>query len=52
MNRPRIKRTTARVATPEGDIYLLREAAGGDIHIEQPGKEGRRLLAALDGRLT
>ena len=41
-----------QLETPEGDLYLLREAAGGDIHIEQPGEEGRRLLAALDGRRT
>ena len=52
MNRPRIKRTTGWVETPEGDLYLLRAATGEDIHIEQPAENGRRLLAALDGRRT
>ena len=49
MIRPRIKRTTERVESPNGDIYLLRPSAGADIQIEQPDEEGRRLLAALDG---
>ncbi|HWM55571.1 MAG TPA: TOMM precursor leader peptide-binding protein [Solirubrobacterales bacterium] len=50
MERPRIKRTTVRVESPQGDLYLLRGSASEDIHIGQPGEQGRRLLAALDGR--
>jgi molybdopterin-synthase adenylyltransferase len=49
MTRPRIKRTTERIESPDGDIYLLRPSAGADIHIENPDPEGRRLLDALDG---
>jgi bacteriocin biosynthesis cyclodehydratase domain-containing protein len=52
MIKPRIKRTTERVETPGGDIFLLRPGATADIHIEQPDEEGRRLLAALDGSQT
>ena len=52
MIKPRIKRTTERMETPEGDIFLLRPGAGADIQIEQPDDEGRRLLAALDGSRT
>src|SRR5215813_3476639 len=52
MDRPRIKRTTQRMEAPNGDLYLLRPSAGADIHIEDPDAEGRRLLAALDGRRT
>ncbi len=52
MDRPRIKRTTQRLDTPNGDLYLLRPSAGTDIHIEKPGKAGRRLLDALDGTHT
>jgi bacteriocin biosynthesis cyclodehydratase domain-containing protein len=52
MTRPRIKRTTEQMESPEGDLYLLRPSAGTDVHIEQPDEEGRRLLAALDGRRT
>jgi bacteriocin biosynthesis cyclodehydratase domain-containing protein len=37
---------------PNGDLYLLRPSAGADIHIEEPDREGRRLLAALDGTRT
>jgi len=37
---------------PNGDLYLLRPSAGADIHIEDPDEEGRRLLAALDGKMT
>jgi bacteriocin biosynthesis cyclodehydratase domain-containing protein len=37
---------------PNGDLYLLRPSAGTDIHIEDPDEEGRRLLAALDGKRT
>jgi molybdopterin-synthase adenylyltransferase len=49
MTRPRIKRTTERIESPDGDIYLLRPSAGADIQIENPDPEGRRLLDALDG---
>jgi bacteriocin biosynthesis cyclodehydratase domain-containing protein len=52
MQRPRLKRTTQRMEAPNGDIYLLRPSAGGDIHIEEPDSEGRRLLLALDGTWT
>ena len=44
MRRPRIKRTTEEIETPEGDIYLLRPSADNDIRIEQPDAEERRLL--------
>jgi molybdopterin-synthase adenylyltransferase len=49
MQRPRIKRTTEQIETPEGDVYLLRPSAENDIRIEQPDDAERRLLAALDG---
>ena len=49
MNRPRIKRTTEQIESPNGDLYLLRPSAGADIQIENPDEEERRLLAALDG---
>jgi bacteriocin biosynthesis cyclodehydratase domain-containing protein len=52
MTRPRIKRTTEQLESPEGDLFLLRPSAGTDIHIERPDEDGRRLLAALDGRRT
>jgi molybdopterin-synthase adenylyltransferase len=52
MRRPRIKRTTEPVWTPEGDVYLMRTSAGNDIHIERPNEEQRRLLEALDGEHT
>jgi bacteriocin biosynthesis cyclodehydratase domain-containing protein len=52
MERPRIKRTTQRMEAPNGDLYLLRPSAGADVHIENPDAEGRRLLAALDGKRT
>ena len=52
MRRPRIKRTTEEIETPEGDVYLLRPSADNDIRIEQPDTEERRLLAAVDGRST
>ena len=52
MRRPRIKRTTERIETPEGDIYLLRPSADNDIRIEKPDAEERRLLAAVDGDNT
>ncbi len=49
--RPRIKRTIKKIHAPDGDLYLIRPNAT-DIHIEQPGGEGLRLLAALDGEHT
>jgi bacteriocin biosynthesis cyclodehydratase domain-containing protein len=49
MMRPRIKRTTERMESPDGDLYLLRPSAGADVHIENPDSEGRQLLDALDG---
>jgi bacteriocin biosynthesis cyclodehydratase domain-containing protein len=52
MRRPRIKRTTESVGSPDGDLYLLRPSSDGDIRIENPGAEDRRLLAALDGEHT
>jgi bacteriocin biosynthesis cyclodehydratase domain-containing protein len=51
MTRPRIKRTTEQIESPNGDLYLLRPSAGADIQIENPDPEGRRLLDALDGSL-
>jgi molybdopterin-synthase adenylyltransferase len=52
MRRPRIKRTTEPVGSPDGDIYLMRPSAGNDIRIEKPSEEQRRLLEALDGEHT
>ncbi len=52
MTRPRIKRTTEQIETPNGDLYLLRPSAGADVQIENPDAEGRALLAALDGSLN
>lgn len=52
MIRPRIKRTTESISSPDGDLYLLRPSADNDIRIEQPDEEDRRLLAALDGEHT
>lgn len=52
MRRPRIKRTTEQIETPEGDLILLRPSAESDIRIEKPGAEERRLLAAVDGSRT
>jgi hypothetical protein len=49
MNRPRIKKTTEIIESPEGDLYLMRPSAGADIRIEAPDGEQRALLAALDG---
>ena len=49
MLRPRIKRTTERMESPNGDLYMLRPSAGTDIQIEQPHAEGRELIDALDG---
>lgn len=52
MTRPRIKRTTERMRTPDGDLYLMRPSASTDVHIEQPDEEGLGLLDALDGKRT
>ncbi|MGN6664820.1 MAG: TOMM precursor leader peptide-binding protein [Solirubrobacterales bacterium] len=49
MRRPRIKRTTEEIETPEGDVILMRPSADGDIRIEKPDEGERRLLAAFDG---
>jgi bacteriocin biosynthesis cyclodehydratase domain-containing protein len=48
LRRPRIKRTTEQIETPDGDIYLLRPSAGNDIRIDKPDEGERRLLAALE----
>jgi bacteriocin biosynthesis cyclodehydratase domain-containing protein len=52
LQRPRIKRTTEQIETPEGDVYLLRPSSENDIRIEKPDEEERRLLAAIDGERT
>jgi molybdopterin-synthase adenylyltransferase len=52
MQRPRIKRTTESIRSPEGDVYLMRASADGDIRIESPSEEQRQLLEALDGEHT
>jgi bacteriocin biosynthesis cyclodehydratase domain-containing protein len=52
MRRPRIKRTTEPVGSPDGDVYLMRPSAGNDIRIEKPDEEERQLLEALDGGHT
>lgn len=49
MTRPRIKRTTEQMESPEGDLYLMRPSAGADIQIEKPDQDGRLLLASLNG---
>ena len=50
--RPRIKRTTEPVQSPDGDIYLLRASANSDIRIENPDAKQRQLIEALDGKHT
>jgi bacteriocin biosynthesis cyclodehydratase domain-containing protein len=52
MLRPRIKRTTEPVDSPDGDVYLMRPSSENDIRIEQPNEEQRQLLGALDGEHT
>ena len=52
MQRPRIKRTTEPIGSPDGDIYLMRPSAGNDIRIEKPDEEQRQLLESLDGEHT
>jgi molybdopterin-synthase adenylyltransferase len=52
VKRPRIKRTTEPIDSPDGDVLLMRPSAGNDIRIERPDEQERRLLAALDGEHT
>jgi molybdopterin-synthase adenylyltransferase len=52
MLRPRIKRTTEPIESPDGDVLLMRPSAGSDIRIESPDESERQLLAALDGEHT
>ena len=52
MRRPRIKRTTESIGSPEGDVYLMRPSADSDIRIEKPNEEERELLGSLDGEHT
>jgi bacteriocin biosynthesis cyclodehydratase domain-containing protein len=52
VERPRIKRTTEPIESPNGDLLLLRPSADGDIRIEQPDDRDRRLLASFDGEHT
>jgi bacteriocin biosynthesis cyclodehydratase domain-containing protein len=52
MRRPRIKRTTESIGSPDGDVLLMRPSAGSDIRIENPDPEQRQLLEALDGEHT
>ncbi|MFL5898551.1 MAG: TOMM precursor leader peptide-binding protein [Solirubrobacterales bacterium] len=52
MRRPRLKRTTEQIETPEGDVYLLRPTDENDIRIEKPDAGEQRLLAAIDGEHT
>jgi molybdopterin-synthase adenylyltransferase len=52
VQRPRIKRTTEPIGSPDGDLYLMRPSAANDIRIENPNKEQRQLLESLDGEHT
>jgi bacteriocin biosynthesis cyclodehydratase domain-containing protein len=52
VRRPRIKRTTEPIGSPDGDVYLMRPSAGSDIRIENPDEEQRQLLESLDGERT
>jgi bacteriocin biosynthesis cyclodehydratase domain-containing protein len=52
MRRPRIKRTTESIGSPDGDVLLMRPSADSDIRIENPDAEQRQLLEALDGEHT
>jgi bacteriocin biosynthesis cyclodehydratase domain-containing protein len=52
MLRPRIKRTTEPIESPDGDVYLMRPSADSDIRIEKPNTEERQLLESLDGEHT
>jgi bacteriocin biosynthesis cyclodehydratase domain-containing protein len=52
MERPRIKRTLELVASPGGDVYILRPSEDADLRIELPDETARRLLDALDGERT
>ncbi len=49
MHRPRIKRTTELIESPDGDVYMLRPSADSDVFIERPDDDQRRLLSLLDG---
>ncbi len=49
MLRPRLKRTTELIESPDGDLLLLRPSADADVRIERPDREQRLLLASLDG---
>jgi molybdopterin/thiamine biosynthesis adenylyltransferase len=48
MKRPRIKRTTERIQTPEGDVLLLRPSLDSVLRVEG-SDEDMLLLASLDG---
>jgi bacteriocin biosynthesis cyclodehydratase domain-containing protein len=52
MLRPRIKRTTEPIGSPDGDVYLIRASDENDIRIEKPSAEQKQLLEALDGEHT
>src|SRR5215218_5535669 len=52
MLRPRIKRTTEQIETPEGDLILVRPSDDNDLRIEGPSDQQRRLIVALDGSRT
>jgi bacteriocin biosynthesis cyclodehydratase domain-containing protein len=52
MRRPRIKRTTEPIRSPDGDVYLMRPSADSDLRIEKPNEEERQLLESLDGEHT
>lgn len=52
MRRPRIKRTTERIETPDGDVVLMRPSGDADVRIQRPDESDRRLLAAFDGEHT
>lgn len=48
MNKPRLKRTIARLEAPDGNLILLRTGRP-DVCIQHPDVEERGLVAALDG---
>jgi bacteriocin biosynthesis cyclodehydratase domain-containing protein len=52
VRRPRIKRTTEPIESPDGDVYLMRPSADSDIRIEKPNEEEQQLLESLDGEHT
>jgi bacteriocin biosynthesis cyclodehydratase domain-containing protein len=49
--KPRLKRTIEPIDTPEGDLILMRTIAE-DVTVGSPGRQGRELIAALDGAST